>query len=653
LFPEPVVLSASGAAVLVLNELYPWAAARPDARFLREDVSALTGSIEVKLTQLAGPLTAPERLDIGAVLTPQGVRVKSRQLPGALSVSGGTIQVEGADVGFDGVSVALQDARGVLSGSLRAYASPGRALDVSVTRGKIGPRNLEWFEDGAGIVADARVRGPVAFDSARVKWPAAAPWRLEVAAAAVFPSGARSDVDLSWRPGSISIRNLTLKDQDSDSRLALDWEPGSAKVKFNGFVSERSVRRILVSPLGASGTLRGDFAATVDLRDPIRSRATGKLEGTDVSISTVFTTPLLIDRVAIEANGDRFSVNDSVVHFAGELITLGGTIVRAGDVFDVNADIKVDGVDAEQWLTRLRRSDANAHASPWAWPLRGQIAVRAGHVDVQGYRVEPFVAAVALGDREVSMNVTEARVCGFSVPLTLSATPASVEVKGSANAQNLPVAATAACLTKNQLRASGTMDIGMDFAASGAPAALRASTRGSVMLRARDGYVGGSQGLSEILALDDVNQRLEDAQLKSDRSGMPYRAIEIDASLAGYRVVVDRALLKSPSIDIVVQGEVRLPDGQVALTGVALPIVNALFRRVPVLGRIVGDPIVGIPFSMGGDIRAPQVKRVRAAAVGGALLHTLQSVVLLPVQLLGEVAGDAFGEAGVPARDMP
>ncbi|HEY5308481.1 MAG TPA: AsmA-like C-terminal region-containing protein, partial [Casimicrobiaceae bacterium] len=344
---------------------------------------------------------------------------------------------------------------------------------------------------------------------------------------------------------------------------------------------------------------------------------------------------------------------DAVVHFAGELFTLGGSIVRAGDVFDVDADIKVDGVDAEPWLIRLRRSDANAHVSPWAWPLRGKIAVRVGHVAVLGYRVEPFVASVALGDREVSMNVTEARLCGFSAPLTVSATPATVDVKGHADAYDLPVAATAACLTKNQLRASGTMDLSVDFAASGALAALLPSTRGSAVLRARDGYIGGAQGLSEILALNDVNQRLEDAQLKTDRSGMPFRAIEIDASLTGDRVVVDRALLKSPSIDIVVQGEVRLPDGQVALTGVALPIVNALFRQVPVLGRIVGDPIVGIPFSMGGDIGDPQVKRVRAAAVGGTLLHTLQSVVLLPVQLLGAGAGDAFGEAGAPARDRP
>jgi hypothetical protein len=35
------------------------------------------------------------------------------------------------------------------------------------------------------------------------------------------------------------------------------------------------------APHGASGVLHGDFAVMVDLRNPVRSRANGKLEGAD------------------------------------------------------------------------------------------------------------------------------------------------------------------------------------------------------------------------------------------------------------------------------------------------------------------------------------------------------------------------------------
>ena len=103
------------------------------------------------------------------------------------------------------------------------------------------------------------------------------------------------------------------------------------------------------------------------------------------------------------------------------------------------------------------------------------------------------------------------------------------------------------------------------------------------------------------------------------------------------------------------QGEIGLRDSKVALTGIALPIVNvnALLRRVPIVGSIVGDPIVGIPFSVSGDLGDPKVTKVGAGAIAGALVSTLQSVVSLPVQLLGLSAGAGGGDGPPPTSDLP
>jgi len=101
--------------------------------------------------------------------------------------------------------------------------------------------------------------------------------------------------------------------------------------------------------------------------------------------------------------------------------------------------------------------------------------------------------------------------------------------------------------------------------------------------------------------------------------------------------MLDRVLLEGPALGIAMQGRIGIADGNVALTGVALPIVNmnALLRRLPIVGRVIGDPVVGIPFSVGGDFANPQVSRIGAGAVVGTLVKTLQSVISLPVRLLG------------------
>jgi uncharacterized protein YhdP len=163
-----------------------------------------------------------------------------------------------------------------------------------------------------------------------------------------------------------------------------------------------------------------------------------------------------------------------------------------------------------------------------------------------------------------------------------------------------------------------------------------------MQLRARDGRIGGVNAISGVLDLDEVSERLASSERESIRDGMPYLTLEIDARLERERAILDRVLLEGASLNIAMQGEVGLGDRKLALTGIALPLVNvnALLRRVPIVGRAFGDPIVGIPFSVGGDVSNPQVSRIGAAAVAGALVNTLQSVVSLPVQLLG-AGGDA------------
>jgi uncharacterized protein YhdP len=242
---------------------------------------------------------------------------------------------------------------------------------------------------------------------------------------------------------------------------------------------------------------------------------------------------------------------------------------------------------------------------------------------------------VRLGENKLTADVTEGSVCGIAVPLTLTAGGGSLQVKGQAIAKDLPLAAAATCLSKGRLSASGTMDVAADFSASGAMSSLLASAKGSAKLRARDGRIGGATALSRVLEVDEVSARLPAAEVAAAREGFAFSRFEIDASLAGDRLSIERALVASAALNVAMQGEIRLDDGKIALTGVALPIVNNLLKSVPVIGNVVGDPVVGIPIRITGDISDPRVNRAAAGAVAGALVGTLQSIVSLPVQLLG------------------
>jgi uncharacterized protein YhdP len=179
------------------------------------------------------------------------------------------------------------------------------------------------------------------------------------------------------------------------------------------------------------------------------------------------------------------------------------------------------------------------------------------------------------------------------------------------------------------------MDVSAEFSSTGSPSSLIASAKGSGKLRARDGRIGGVNALSRVLEVDEVSARLPKKEVDSQAAGFAFSSLDVDASLAGGRLSIERALVASAALNVAMQGEIRLDEGKVALTGVALPIVNNLLKSVPVIGTVIGDPVVGIPISVTGTVSDPHVSRAAAGAIAGALVGTLQSIVSLPVQLLG------------------
>jgi uncharacterized protein YhdP len=191
------------------------------------------------------------------------------------------------------------------------------------------------------------------------------------------------------------------------------------------------------------------------------------------------------------------------------------------------------------------------------------------------------------------------------VPLTLTASGGVLQLKGRASATDLPLAATATCLSKGRLSASGTIDITAEFSSTGSPSSLIASVKGNGKLRARDGRIGGVNALSRVVEVDEVSARLPKADVDSAREGFAFSSLEVDASLAGERLSIERALVASPALNVAMQGEIRLDDGQLALNGVALPIVNNVLKSVPVIGNVIGDPVIGIPISVTGDVSDP------------------------------------------------
>ena len=257
-----------------------------------------------------------------------------------------------------------------------------------------------------------------------------------------------------------------------------------------------------------------------------------------------------------------------------------------------------------------------------------------------------MAATVRLAPNRVIVDATDVRLCGIAIPFTATLAPGSVAVSARGTARNQPLADTVPCLGGDDFAATGTYDLDAEFSASGPPAGLLGAARGSFRVAARSGRIHRSTALSRALAVDEVAARTQANPADMLARGLEYREITAAGTLEAGRVRLDHGMLDSPSLGITVSGEVDVGDGSLALQGLVAPLdgIHRVMRRVPVLGRVLGTPLVVVPVSITGRLTDPEVKVLPAAAVGATLINLMSATFLVPVRLFDPAAGRSQGE---------
>jgi hypothetical protein len=62
--------------------------------------------------------------------------------------------------------------------------------------------------------------------------------------------------------------------------------------------------------------------------------------------------------------------------------------------------------------------------------------------------------------------------------------------------------------------------------------------------------------------------------------------------------------------------------------------VDAIVRRIPVLGYILGDSLFSVPVTVKGDLRDPKVTTMDPGAVGAGLLGIFERTLKTPVHIV-------------------
>jgi uncharacterized protein involved in outer membrane biogenesis len=620
----PALSAASGRATVKLEQWFPWLQAKVPV----EDLTALSGTVEVDVKRVALRFDRPAEVDFDAVATPRNVRAALKLLPGSVSVTGGSLRAGPEKVNLDKLAVEMLDARAQVSGSLSVKNT---ALELALSGGELGEKAMRWALERSGVPPRFEPKTPLRFAARRIAWAPDEP--LEVDARVDFDGGPALGVVLAWKPEALEVRRLTIKDARSDAVLGATVAGDRIDTSFSGRLHGQSIPAMLRQPLpAASGDARGELRVSIDRKRPERTTAEGSLHIEALDLSWLAGRRAVVQRADLSTEGDRLRITQARLDVEEQVFDLRGEIRRTDQAPVIEARVESAGVMLDRLLPAPDPSAPKKKSSAlWPLPVAGRVEVAAGFIQYKDYKIEPFDGILSLEPKRARLDVKEARMCGVSFPMEVEIQPEDASAAAHITIKNQPLERTLHCLTGGNVQITGNVDLKAELRVQGRRPHLVRGLTGTVETEVRQGRVKKFALLGNILSFRGIASVSE---MKEE--GFPYRAITAKGHFANGEFLVDESFFDSDAVRLAAQGRVDLLGANSQLTVLVglLTHVERIAGAIPIIGDVFGGSMIALPMEVRGDIRDPVIVPLGPRAVTNQLLGIFERTLKLPGKLV-------------------
>ncbi len=643
---------SSGRADVALTELYRWLVRQPAIASRLEGYSVRGGRAAMSLVSIEGALAEPGRLRYRAQVVPSQVVIRAREVPDTVRLDGGALRIEPEALTVsDTHATALGSALRV-GGRLERVDNSYRLRRAEIS-GTLGQPLLDWLQARYGVPAHVRPVAPLQLERVRLQ---IAPGEEFAAQGAVqSQDGARLEFDIrSEADGRVELNRLALRDAQSDATVRATLADRHVRVAFAGALHGASVRRLLPAAPAPFRKLSGDIAFDLDRDSPRASRALGRLQGEGVDAPLLAAVPWQIERFALEADGALLRIDSASIEGPGTDAVLSGTLASAEDRYLVDLLLRGKSVTAPAWgapraeAGQAPASDAAAReALPRLLaadlPVWGSVRVNLDRVAIGQFEVTPLTAAGTLANGRLELAVQRAALCGIALQARLIARPNEARLEGGLSSRGARMEESVPCLTERRVAATGSFDMDARFSAEGSPGLLLDRMQGDFQLDARDGRILAFTTLNRLFAALNVTEAVRGRLPDLTREGMAFKSAQVKGRIEGHRLLIEQSVLDADTVTLAAQGQADLAARTLDVDLLVAPLktVDAVVRRVPILGRVLGGTLVAVPVRVHGPVTEPAIVPLAPKAVAARLLGILGNTLKLPVDLL-----DALGSAG-------
>jgi len=642
---EPVVKLATGMRIS-LDEIFPWLSGYEELKEALQQIVSLKGNMNLSAFQLQGPLNDPGKWSIAASGSLEKAEVGLKEAKHRIRVSRADFDVtrKGGKgrISFKGIKAGFLDAAVEASGHMDYGAGGVEQLRLKFD-GRGGDVSLSRAFDFVDLPPAMAIRPPISVSDGRLQWGKGK--QTSVAGNFTIADGPVIAVDVTHSPERLNIRRLHIKDEASDAVITLDLKEREALFEFKGRFAESTAGRILADNRIPPGSIRGDFSARVLLDRPLESRVTGVLEGKDLLVPWNIRVPILIDRLALEADGGSVKVTTARVTWENMKLEIEADLNFSEVGLVLKADVATDELD----LTRIEQMLGEEPSEPgdaeearnggWDLPFLGMIRLKTGVLKHELMTLEPFHADISFAEEGLHVAVKEARLCGISFPGVLGLNSEGISVDFSPKAEDQDFAPTVTCLSKNNSKITGRFDFNGRFKGKGKASELLENLQGGAKINARNGRYEKDIIMSRLFAYLNVTDLFKGNVPSLEEEGFVYHTIDSDMEMVKGGLLRFTAVIDGVSMDIGAEGEIDLVNEALDIRVLVAPLktVDWFVKRLPLIRHIFGGNLVTIPVRVSGSFQDPKVTAMSPSAVGAELTGILRRTFELPVKIIEPV----------------
>jgi len=163
--------------------------------------------------------------------------------------------------------------------------------------------------------------------------------------------------------------------------------------------------------------------------------------------------------------------------------------------------------------------------------------------------------------------------------------------------------------------------------------------------------------LSRILNYLSVTEVLRGELPDLHKEGFRYRSLAIRGQVNDGKFQLEEATMDAPSMGMAANGEADFVRRQANLQVLVSPFgtVDAVVRKIPVLGYILGGTLVSIPVAVRGSFDDLKVTPLEPSAVGNELLGIVGRTLKAPVHVISPIlpGKSSAGQETSPAPISP